>query len=61
MSLLVLCRNGRGASHQQLSDGEKERKKAEKRRAKKKRRKEKKKLEKIENRICNQNNDDKKK
>ncbi|KAK3874767.1 hypothetical protein Pcinc_020329 [Petrolisthes cinctipes] len=60
----VLCRNGRGATHQQhqqLSDAEKERRKAEKRREKKKRRNERKKLEKIENRIFNQNADDNKK
>ncbi|XP_042209187.1 protein STIP1 homolog isoform X4 [Homarus americanus] len=57
----VLCRNGDARNHitktnnVDLTDAEKEKRKAEKRRAKKKRRKEKKKLGKLENQILNQN------
>lgn len=56
----VSYRNGDARNHlskvnQDLTDAEKEKRKAEKRRAKKKRRKEKKKIEKIENQIINQN------
>lgn len=61
----VYCRNGDARNHlskvnQDLTDAEKDKRKAEKRRAKKKRRKEKKKIEKIENQILNQNSSDNK-